>query len=303
MKLVLNVEALVRYYGNEKAAELAKAAGFDAVDYDICHMETGPDDVFNGDGFVEEAKRIRAIFESAGVPIVQTHTPFRFKNWEDKEHFEGFIMPVMKRSVAVSGLLGAEVAVVHPLHFMRYEGNEEQIFEMNMKYYNELIPIAKEYGVKIAVENMFQVDDLRKHIIHDTCSTIAEFVRYVDTLNSEYITACLDVGHVGLPRGKDEAWDFIRALGHDRLGSLHIHDNDYRNDLHQLPTLGKIDWDKVTQALGEINYSGHFTYEVSSRWICERLARVGDDFALTELSYMASIGKHLISKIEKNVKA
>ena len=45
MKLVLNIEGVRCYYGGDdkKAAELARAAGFDAVDYDICRMEKGAD--------------------------------------------------------------------------------------------------------------------------------------------------------------------------------------------------------------------------------------------------------------------
>ena len=300
MKLTLNVHGLVSLYGDEKAAVMAKTAGFDAVDYDICIMEKNTGDVWHSERYAEEAKRIRDIYEKAGVPIVQTHAPFRFTNWNDKEYFEGFIMPTMKLSVEVSALLGAKVVVAHPLHFRKYAGNEEEIFEMNMKYYRELAEVGEKFGIKVAVENMFQWDDFRNLPAHDTCSTSSEFVRYIDTLNHEYIVACLDVGHVGLPRPDgEEAWDFVRALGHDRLKSLHIHDNDYKNDQHLMPYSGRMDWDKITEALGEIDYDGDFTYEVNAYY---RLNRVGEDFAQTELKYMADIGKHLMSKIDKNRK-
>jgi len=55
----------------------------------------------------------------------------------------------------------------------------------------------------------------------------------------------------------------------------------------------------VTKALGEIDYDGDFTYEVSSKWITDRLKHVGEDFAVGELAYMASVGKHLVSKVDK----
>ena len=99
---------------------------------------------------------------------------------------------------------------------MVYKGHEEEIFQINMDFYRRLIPYCKEYGVKIAVENMWQRDKLRKCIVNDTCNTSAEFIRYVDNLDSEYVVACLDLGHVGLPLRDDEAQDMIRALGHDR---------------------------------------------------------------------------------------
>ena len=161
-----------------------------------------------------------------------------------------------------------------------------------MEYYRRLIPYAKEYGVKIGVENMFQVDPRRKYIICDTCSEINEFVRYIDTLDSEQIVACLDIGHIGLVQQKEEAWDYIRVLGHDRLKSLHVHDNNYQNDLHMLPYTGMINWQEVIKALGEIDYDGDFTYETSfiTHTIDEELV----PFAL---KFMVDVGNNMVDRI------
>ena len=115
MRLTLNIRAARELYGEEKCAKYVKAAGFDAADYCLCNM-ADPNHIFNSDRFEEEAKRIRAIDEGEGLPIVQTHTPFWVDRWDDEEHFNGFIMDTMKRSIAVSALLGADVAVVHPVH-------------------------------------------------------------------------------------------------------------------------------------------------------------------------------------------
>jgi sugar phosphate isomerase/epimerase len=118
----------------------------------------------------------------------------------------------------------------------------------------------------------------------------------VDTLDSEYMVACLDIGHVGLPESDDRAWDFIRALGHERLQSLHVHDNDYRADKHALPYQGKIDWNEVTKALGEIDYQGDFTYELSENLFPEHMP---DELVPYAVKYAANIGKHLCSKVEE----
>lgn len=88
------------------------------------------------------------------------------------------------------------MVVVHPLHHMPYKGHEEEIFQLNMDYYRKLIPFAQKYGVKIGVENMWQRDPLRKCITADTCSDVNEFIRYIDTLDSEQITGCLDLGRL-----------------------------------------------------------------------------------------------------------
>ena len=231
------------------------------------------------------------------ISINQTHAPFSFspKLWKDDAVYENKILPRILRSLEVSGILGADVAVVHPLHHFVYQGHEEEIFEKNMEYYKMLIPYSREYGIKIGVENMWQTDARRKYIVHDTCSHKEEFVRYIDTLDSEYITACLDIGHVGLIQQQDEAWDFVKALGHDRLGALHVHDNNYREDNHALPYVGLINWTKVTEALGSIDYKGDLTYETAGS-----VLRMDDGAVPIELGHMVDIGRHLIKLIDSN---
>ena len=154
------------------------------------------------------------------------------------------------------------------------------------------------YGVKVGIENMFQSDPRRKQVSFDTCSTIPEFLRYVDTLDSEYMVACLDIGHIGLPVRDDEPWDFIRALGHDRLQSLHVHDNDYKGDKHQLPYQGTINWNEVTKALGEIDYQGDFTYEVRIGGVFSEFT--DDEFVPIATKYLADTGRHLCKLIDRN---
>ena len=116
-----------------------------------------------------------------------------------------------------------------------------------------------------------------------------------------FAVACLDVGHVGLPTGTAyEAQDFVRALGHLRLKSLHIHVNDYKWDLHQMPYRGKLDWDSITAALGEINYDGDFTYEVDFDYVERAKASGGLEMLEAELVYMEKVGRILVEKIEKS---
>lgn len=300
MRLTLNVRGVRDHLGVEEAARLVKKVGFDAIDYSLMDM-TDPEHILLTDAYADEAMRIREAFEKVGLPIVQTHTPFAFKNRDDVEYRNSFIIPAMKRSVAISGLLGAEVAIVHPFHFKKYPEYKDEMHDLNMELYRELLPVAEEYGVRIAVENMFGWDARRERIVHDVCSNPEEFVSYVDELNSDFAVACLDVGHVGLPTGTAyEAQDFVRALGHHRLKSLHIHDNDYKWDLHQMPYRGKLDWDSITAALGEINYDGDFTYEVDFDYVERAKASGGLEMLEAELVYMEKVGRILVDKIEKS---
>ncbi|MBQ8849977.1 MAG: sugar phosphate isomerase/epimerase [Clostridia bacterium] len=294
----MNISSLYAKYTRDekiKCMQLCKDAGFDAVDFSLCEMvEDGSE--FNRDDYREVALKYRKAADDMGLAITQTHTPFRFKNWDDEENYKNVIFPRIVRSLEISALLGAEVAVVHPLHHMEYHGSEEEIFEINMAFYKSLIPYCREFGIKCGVENMWRHDPRRRYITHDTCSRKEEFVRYVDTLDSEYMIACLDVGHVGLPMQDDEAHDFVRYLGHDRLQSLHIHDNDYKGDQHIMPYAGKMNWTELAKALGEIDYTGDFTYELNGSY----LDTADDEFAPVIIKYAYDVARHLADIIDRN---
>lgn len=294
MKLTMNVSPKNGKHPYYEYFDIIKTAGFDAVDFMLNDLVFDDSEMYLSNT-AEYCENIKREAVKRGLTVEQTHAPFQFKNWDSEEHFESVIIPRLARSLEMSALMGAKISVVHPIHYMVYKGHEEEIFQINMDFYRRLIPYCKEYGVKIAVENMWQRDKLRKCIVNDTCNTSAEFIRYVDTLDSEYVVACLDLGHVGLPLRDDEAQDMIRALGHDRLKTLHVHDNDYQSDMHTLPYLGKMDWMEITQALADIRYDGDFTYEVSS----SLLSTTDDGFTPIAAKFMADVGHHLINEIER----
>lgn len=287
----MNTNFFQKEMSTEDMAKIISEAGFDAVDYSLMSM-VHPDYIYNGPNYLAVAEENGKILKSYNIPVVQTHVPFEFQNFD-----EPFFMETTIRSLEASAALGATVAVVHPLHHMEYAGHEEEIFQLNMDFYRSLIPVCKSCGIKIGVENMFQRDRKRGYIVHDTCSSADEFCRYIDTLNSEYIVACLDVGHVSLPMQTIDAADMIRVLGHERLRSLHIHDNDFRDDRHVAPFSGIIDWYSVTKALGEINYDGDFTYEVGFG----KLMGCADvSLYPVGLRFLAQVGMHLVEQVNKN---
>ena len=297
MKISMNFSSLFLKFTKDekiKCMRACKDAGFDAIDFSLCEMVEA-DSEFNAEDYVEKARKYRAAADEMGLTINQTHAPFRFKNWDDADNFNNAIFPCIVRSLEISGILGAETVIVHPIHYNENH-DKEATFELNMDFYRRLIPYCKEYGVKVAVENMWRRDARRRHIMHDTCSTKEEFVKYIDTLNSEYIIACLDVGHVGLPLQDDEAHDFVRALGHDRLKALHIHDNNYQEDDHILPYMGKMDWVELARSLGEIDYDGYFTYEINGKY----LDTADDAFVPVFLKYSYEVAKHIVGIMEAN---
>ena len=153
--------------------------------------------------------------------------------------------------------------------------------------------LLSEYGVKIACENMWCGDGKRKIKRGSIFSNPHEHARFVDEMNSEFFVACLDLGHTSLD-GR-EPQDSIRVLG-NRLGALHVHDNDYLDDMHTLPGLSEMNWEEITKALAEVNYQGDFTLETNHFF---------DSFETEEeinlgLKLSEVIGRKMIAKIEKH---
>lgn len=98
---------------------------------------------------------------------------------------------------------------------------------------------------------MFGHDDRRHVMLANVCSYGEQLAEYYDALDPRYFTVCLDLGHSGLVG--DDAAHAIRALGHRRLTALHVHDNNYMEDLHMPPFTCKLDWKAIAQALHDIN--------------------------------------------------
>lgn len=297
MRVSFTLSSIEYRFGFERSMQLIREAGFPALDHSLDGMVSDKSP-FCGDDWRAHAERVRACADRLGLKINQTHAPFSFSGsaWNNADLYRDVILPRIRRSIEISGIFGADTVIVHPIHHGVYQGHEQELFERNMAFYRDLIPLAKESRVKIAVENMYQVDARRKCIVDDTCSRAEEFIRYIDTLDSEWIVACLDLGHVGLIQRTDEAWDMIRALGHDRLRALHVHDNDYRGDQHQIPFLGKMNWQEITRALGEIDYQGDFTYEAG--WAF--LEHVDEAFLPISMRYLYDLGSYLADCADRN---
>lgn len=259
MIISTQTSAPCRRYGEQEGVRFLCELGYDALDYSMFLMKED-NNILNTPNFESHILELKDIAESYGKFFNQAHAMFPSLKDGDDEYNEKYF-PRVARGVEIAGILGATSVVVHPVAF------EKDQFEKNMEMYHKLEPIAKEYGVKIALENMWGRDGETKKIIPNVCSTAEDFPKYVDALNPDYFTACLDLGHCGLVG--DSAPNMIRALGHNRLTCLHIHDNDNIADWHFPPFTMKMEWKKIVAALKEIDYTGDFTLEADG--LIERL--------------------------------
>lgn len=289
MRLVNTTDYCEKIFGMEKTIELMACAGFDGLDFAAYGLNRD-DYTLNNSDYLKTVELWKKKSEEFNIPFVQAHAPT--PSSDNDEEFNKIMRCRIIKCLEISSLLGIEKVVVHPMQHLTYNTNIEKLFELNMDFYRSLIPYCEKFNVKIAIENMYQFDKNRNVCVDSVCAAPQEFVKYVDTLDSKWITACLDIGHVGLC-GR-EAFDVIKYMGANRITALHVHDNDYKGDSHSLPCLYKINWDKVCAALKEIGYKGDFTYEARNF-----LTNYDVEFIPTALKFMHDTGRYLISKIEK----
>lgn len=283
---------LNRIYGLEEAIRLNAKAGFDAYDISLfALMGNEYPFAFKSENYVEYAKEIRSLADSLGIVCNQSHAPLAHDNG-DKEHDENTYNQIVK-SLEIASILGAKIAVIHPKQHLPYGvGNNAQILkEQNIEFYKSLVPYCEKYNIKVAVENMWQLDPQEeKYVVDSTCSRPEEFCEYVDAIDSKWVVACLDLGHAPIV-GQDVP-NMIKALG-SRLQALHVHDNNLIDDLHLQPYSGKMDFDAICKALKEINYTGDITFECDGAIALKYPKELVD----SSLTHLCNIGKHLRSKI------
>ncbi len=289
MKLVTTTGVLADKFGMDKAIDMIADAGFDGLDFSAFDM-VKDDSIYNGENYKEIAKAMREKAESRNLEFLQAHAPFPSAKGEPV--FDKMAKERIIRSMEISSILGVEIIVVHPMQHLIYVSNVEKLYEMNMEFYRSLIPYCEKFGIKIATENLFQGDNRRNVKVDSVCASPQEFSRYIDDLNSEWITGCLDLGHVGLCGRLPQ--DVIRYMGAGRIQALHVHDNNYKDDCHTLPCTMDMDWEGICKALKEIGYKGHFTYEADNF-----LLKYTDEFLPTALKFMNDTGRYLINKIER----
>lgn len=283
MKLVTQTEVLSDRLGDEAAVRIICESGFDGLDYSMFKM-SDDDDILNTSEYIKHVKNLADIAASYGKTFEQAHSPFPSCREGNAEYNEK-MFEKLKRSLEIAGMLDAKICVVHPVQFSSDQKAQ------NMELYHKLEPYAAEYGVKIALENMWGWDDAAKKIYPNVCSVASEFNDYYDSLNTKNFTTCLDLGHCGLVG--DNAASMIREMGGERLGALHIHDNDNIHDSHTIPYLMEMDWDAILTALGEIDYKGNFTYEADGF-----LRNFPADVLPSCERFMHDLGRSMMKKIE-----
>lgn len=231
--------------------ELIKNAGFDAVEIDLSRGEGAR--ALSREDWREALGEIRA--EARGMRIVSVHAPhdptlycpINAPTQTERETFE----ELLARSAEAAHILGAEVLVVHPVdNLIDAEYDREVNLETNKRYLAEVIGRAKDFGIVVAVENVYysSVYGLRRRF----GESAEEVALLADELG---IGVCWNCGHahpVTMEQGRA-----IERLG-KRIVLLHVSDSRGHTDAGLPPMLGgNIKWEKIMPSVAKIGFEGY----------------------------------------------
>lgn len=245
MLISTEIGSAAKRMGQERAVEAVAKAGFDAWDFTMAgEMEDGH--FLMERDYLTKARHLKEIGINNGIFCNQAHGP-------SFPHKPG-VKPYLFRAIECAAEAGAKVIVIHP--------GESKSLSANVALYQELLPFAKDCGVKIATENLYNWDSETNHPLFASCCTPESFLAHIEAVNDPFMVGCLDIGHAEMVIDgvKKSAVEFIDALG-DKLQALHIHDNDLRWDSHRIPFSRNIDFEAIVKALKRNHYQGDFTLE------------------------------------------
>lgn len=253
LKTSTEIRSIANIVGYHRAVELVAKSGFDAWDFSLLAMMKY--DWKNGVGIPNDhplagaeaykyARELRRIGEDNGIVCNQSHAPYPTYCKEIADTYE--------KCLELTAEAGGKICVIHPDNYKSAEENAE--------IFSRLLPTAKGCGVKIATENMWNWSNETRSASPAACSSPKSFLDHINAVNDEYLVACLDIGHAEMKGVDTSAVEMIEALG-GHLQSLHIHDNNKKDDSHAIPFSMDIDFTAVAKALKRVGYKGELTLE------------------------------------------
>lgn len=288
---------------------MMKEAGFDCADFSLNFYLKNTDiyqEKING-FFSQSVDELEHFFTphkkaaaEAGIRIHQMHMPYpNFVPGADDDVNDYLLKQMSPKSMAVCDFLGCKYIVVHGLKVKRYYGSEEAEWVATEKFLDTVLPMAKEMGKVICIENIY--NSVGSHITEGPCCDARKAAERIDRINDRYhaevLGFCFDTGHANIVGIDFE--DFITTLG-SRLKVLHIHDNDSIADLHQIPfTFTKTrennpstDWNGFIRALRAIHFRGVLNFETAPV-----LSSFPPELRTNAMKFIADIGHYFSDKV------
>ena len=227
-------------------------AGFKYIEISIAH-KSGFADMTDEEALaVLTTKREQAA--AVGLTVWSIHLPFESTVWTNIGGEESIRRQSVDNIMRVLRLCNQAIPECknYVLHASKgtLDPRSESVLQAR-KSLAEMLPVAKEYGVRLCVENL----------VGSLCPTIEEMGDTIEGIEDAWVT--YDIGHancVGI-----DVIEFLKFIG-PRLGTVHMHDTMFatRVDDHRIVGQGNVNrWGEVYKTLLEDNrYRGVFMFEL-----------------------------------------
>ena len=227
-------------------------AGFKYIEISIAHKsglaEMSDEDVVA----MMTTKRNQAA--ANGLTVWSIHLPFEDKVWTNIGGEESIRRQSIENIMRVLTLCNKAIPECknYVLHASKgtLTPRSESVAQAR-KSLAEMLPVAKQMGVRLCVENL----------VGSLCPTIEEMGATIDGVEDAWVT--YDIGHANCV-GEDVI-EFLKWIG-PRLGTVHMHDTmcATRVDDHRIVGQGNVErWGEVYKTLLEDNrYRGVFMFEL-----------------------------------------
>ena len=236
----------------DRMMEACRASGVRALEY---HPQ-------NVDGLRDgEIVALRKKHETQGVSINSFHLPFATD--DDIASFyetqRQRAVGRMNRYIRVAGLLGARAVIQHPTtnRYNTDENGPDRYFEQLHRSLQEMLPVARQAGVVIGLENMTPGEYGGGRFF----SVAGHFARLSRELTDPNVGYVYDTGHALMSAGPD-ALQILEAMG-DRIAAWHLADNAGDRDSHLAPGHGEVNWDAVFRHAAKLRFSAPVTMETA----------------------------------------
>lgn len=239
--------------------------------------------------------------EDAGIFINQMHMPYpNYIPGADQEFNDYLWNVVAPKSMSICAFFDCPYIVIHGFKLAYHLGSEEAEWEQTEKFLHYLAPMAKEMGITVCMENLYE--SVSGHMVEGPGCDARKATERIDRINDRYgaevLGFCFDTGHANLVGIDFEG--FLATLQH-RLKALHIHDNDGAIDLHQIPytftktrdNVSSTDWEGFIRGLRKIHFQGTFSFETAPV-----LTAYPDEMKQDVLAFLGRIGNYFASRID-----
>ncbi len=245
------------FYGDwtlQEKMKLAKDAGFSGIELDV--SGDGPINLDSSDSDIDAVGRLAAD-EGLVLSGLATGMYWEFNPASEDADTRANAKRVLETQLRAASRLGIDAVLVVPgsvgADFIPdcEELSYDAVWERATAFVSESLPLAKELGVTICIENVWN-----KFLLSPR-----EMAQFIDQFGDPRVGSYFDVGNV-LANGYPEHW--ISMLG-DRIARVHV--KDYRRAVGSVDGFvdllsGDVNWPAVVQALKGIEYDGWVAAEM-----------------------------------------